>query len=76
MTSQPRGITLDDLNSRFASYQVTDAVWPQYAEVNRQCFVLAEWLVNALPPGRETSLAVTAIEEAMMWAAAAIARNG
>lgn len=37
---------------------------------------LAEELDALLPEGREKSLALTKIEEAMMWANAAIARNG
>jgi hypothetical protein len=35
---------------------------------------VAEGLVVALPNCRETSLAVTALEEAMFWANAALAR--
>jgi hypothetical protein len=35
----------------------------------------AETVIQLCPPGRETSLAVTKIEEAMFWANAAIARN-
>lgn len=76
MTNQPRGITSDDLNNRFAFHPASDSTGPQHAEVRRQCFVLAEFLVASIPPGREASLAITAIEESMMWANAAIARNG
>ena len=36
---------------------------------------LALWLEDRLPTCRETSLALTKLEEAMMWANAAIARN-
>ena len=75
MTSQPRGITLDDLNNRFAFHPATDLTGPKHAEVRRQCFVLAEFLINSLPPGREASLAITALEGCMMWSNAAIARN-
>ena len=35
----------------------------------------AAGLVETCPPGRELSLALTALEEAMMWANAAIARE-
>jgi hypothetical protein len=35
----------------------------------------AKALMDLLPPGREKSLVLTALEEALMWANAAIARN-
>jgi hypothetical protein len=36
---------------------------------------LAETLARTLPESREKSLAITALEESLMWANAAIARN-
>ena len=75
MTSQPRGITTDDLNNRFAFHPATGVTGDQHAAVRGQCFALAASLVATLPPGRETSLAITALEEVMMWSNAAIARN-
>jgi hypothetical protein len=41
-------------------------------KVTREC---AEAFVDACPEGRELSIALTKIEEAMMWANAAIARQ-
>ena len=36
---------------------------------------MAEEIVKHTPPSREQSLALTALEECVMWANAAIARN-
>lgn len=76
MTSQPRGITSDDLNNRFAFHPATGTTGDRHAVVRAKCFELAAHLAATLPPGRETSLAITALEEVMMWSNAAIARNG
>jgi hypothetical protein len=45
--------------------------------VRRLCKELAQTLDTALPPnaGREKALAITKVEEAMMWACAGIARH-
>lgn len=37
---------------------------------------LGHQIVEYCPPGREQSLALTALEETVMWAVAAIARGG
>jgi hypothetical protein len=43
--------------------------------VRHECKVLANILDDLLPPSREKSLALTKLEETMMWANASIARN-
>lgn len=40
------------------------------------CLGVAQDLNSTLPPSREASLALTAIQEAMMWANAALAVHG
>lgn len=44
--------------------------------VRSQCLELATVVEMLVPPGREQSLAIKKIEEAMMWANAGIARGG
>lgn len=36
----------------------------------------AKAVMDLLPPGREKSLVLTSLEEALMWSNAAVARNG
>lgn len=71
----PRGIDPVDLDNRFAYHPATETTGPLHAEVREECRALAGFLASTIPPGRELSLAITAIEEAMMWANAGIARN-
>jgi len=47
----------------------------QHAEVRAHCYNLAGFLVTNVPDGRELSLALTKLEEVLMWANAGIARN-
>lgn len=43
--------------------------------VSARFFDIAMWLVGSVPPGREQSLALTSLQEARMWANAAVACN-
>lgn len=47
----------------------------RYVEIRDAAKALAFTLVNLCPTSRELSLALTDLEQAMMWANAAIARN-
>jgi hypothetical protein len=48
---------------------------PRYNEIRDTAGRLAKLLLFVCPPTRERSLALTSLEEAVMWANAAIARN-
>lgn len=72
----PRRIDAEDLANRFDYHPPLDRLTVSAHEgIRAVCRTLAEHLVMVCPPGRETSLAVTAVEEAMFWANAAIARH-
>lgn len=47
-----------------------------YGEIRNRAQGIALYLNDVCPESREKALAFTALEEAVMWANAAIARNG
>ena len=48
---------------------------PRYNKIREEAGNFAWMLMTICPPTRERSLAMTALEEAVMWANASIARN-
>lgn len=65
-----------DLNNRFAFHAATDdEKRAQHGSVRAACLEAALVIDDLAPDCREKSLAITALEEAMMWGNAAIARN-
>lgn len=66
---------MDDLRHRFDYHQADPKTGVRHADVRVACLVAAETIVERTPAGREQALAITKLEEAMMWANAAIARN-
>lgn len=66
-----------ELELRFAFHPAdTDEKRAAHEAVRDTCRAAAEDVVRLTPgPSREQSLAITALEEAMMWANAAIARH-
>jgi len=48
---------------------------PRYEEIRDFARTFAATLLEKCPPSRERSLALTALEESVMWANASIARN-
>jgi len=66
-------IGFDEINRRLGFHPATDETIPKF-ESNRAFFIdLADWLDHNLPDGREKSLALTALQEALMWSNAAVA---
>lgn len=69
-------MTPADLLNRFGFHPATDpAVGSRHGNIRAVCHRLAEQIVELTPEGREQSLAITHVEEAMFWANAAIARH-
>lgn len=69
-------IPLEDLERRFKFHPADKSKGDRHHDIRNWCRELAFTLNNDLPDGREKSLAITHLEEVMMWANAAIAREG
>lgn len=54
---------------------VSDLVIARFEEIRRLGISLGEGILVHSPPSRERSLALTNLEQAVMWAIASIARN-
>lgn len=63
----------DPVLDRFAFHPGTPVTIPQHERVRRLASGFAEAILETVPQGRHQSLALTAVQEAMMWANAGIA---
>lgn len=66
----------DDIENRFAFHPATsEEKVNAHTSVRQACRRLADELNERLPEGREKSLAITHLEDVMLWSNAAIARD-
>jgi hypothetical protein len=63
------------LDKDFSYHPPKEDQAPRYIEIRDLAKAYAGVLMMNCPPSRERSLALTALEEAVMWANASIARN-
>lgn len=59
--------------SRFQYHPATEDTAPLHNAARTKAADFAEWITENVPNGRHQSLALTAVQEAMMWANAGIA---
>lgn len=64
-----------DLQKNFTYHAPTDAQKQTYADIRGYASAYAEFLQGNCPDSRELSLALTNLEQCVMWANAAVARN-
>lgn len=64
-----------DLDNRFAFHAADTVKRDEHGEIREGCHRAAVVIDNLCPDSREKSLAITALEEAMMWGNAALARH-
>lgn len=69
-------ITREDLANRFTYHPPQPGQPAVYEEIRYEARALASLMVDRSVPSREQSLAITALEEAVMWINASIARHG
>lgn len=65
----------EELDKRFTYHPPKEGQPERYVIIRDEARAFAELIVECTPESREQSLAMTALEEAVMWANAAIARR-
>ena len=68
-------MTNEELKSRFTYHALKDDQPVRCEHIRYKASILAAYINEKCPESREKSLAITKIEEAVMWANASIARN-
>lgn len=63
------------LENNFVYHAQKEGQPEKYEKIRKDAKYLAEVLMSLCPPSRELSLALTNLEQAVMWANSAIARN-
>ena len=66
---------IQDVRKRFTYHPPKDGQPERYENLREIASEFAAQIMEQCPPSREKSLALTKLEEAVMWANAAIARN-
>ena len=65
----------DDINHRFTYHPPKEGQPQTYVYLRKEARMLAYDILDLCPQGRERSLALTKLEEAVFWANASIARG-
>lgn len=65
----------DDIAHRFAFHPADEQRGLTHGSIRARIGAAAHAVADLTPPGREQAVALTKLEEAMMWANAAIARQ-
>lgn len=64
-----------EITTRFTYHKPTEEQANTYTELRDMAKQVAQFIIDKTPKSREQSLALTKLEEAVMWANAAIARR-
>ena len=66
---------ISDLENRFTYHAPKEGQPKKYEDIRAKGLELARLLDELCPDSREKSLAITSLEESVMWANSSIARN-
>ena len=66
---------IQDLKKRFTYHPPKEDQPKKYDDIRKNALAFAMLIDEICPDSREKSLAITALEEAVMWANASVARN-
>jgi len=72
-TPSPKQIAARE--KQFAYHNPNNDQLDRFKSIRAHASVLADFLIGACPDSRELSLALTKLEESVMWAELSIARN-
>lgn len=72
---QPSEVDKEKLKNNFVYHPPLPGQPPRYELIRDIAKHYVDLLTQICPPSRELSLAITNVEQAVMWASAAIARN-
>lgn len=64
-----------DIEWRFQYHKPSEKKAVGHMDIRSGCELAAKRIMAICPPGRERSLAITKLEEAMMWGNASLARE-
>lgn len=65
-----------DQTSRFAAIEITNGQAAAMEDLREAAAILEKILLEVAPDSRERSLALTSLEQAIMWANKGISRHG
>ncbi len=66
----------EEIGNRFKFHPADEIKAGLHGEVRAQHAMLARWIEGSIPDSRERELALTALQESMMWCNAAVAYRG
>ncbi len=66
---------IDEWVNRMGYHKANDVTVPLHRELRQDFIHVAEMVIRKVPAGRERSLALTSLQEALMWANAGVAIN-